>query len=171
MKKVLSLMSVIGMVFTMAVAAHAEEGKDISKYTVVMIVKQSDPWFDDMERGVNQLAKDTGLNRGDAALLSLEDLLFRLTERLRTMTPREDYDVLYITANAAVSAVSQARELQRILPMLTEPRSLYAMKPTSIKTRSAKRAQYLAVLARSATRTVSSSKETSPAESSCIVVW
>jgi simple sugar transport system substrate-binding protein len=30
--------------------------------TIVMIVKQSDPWFDDMTRGIEQLKKDTGLN-------------------------------------------------------------------------------------------------------------
>ena len=47
---------------------------DPSDYTVVMIVKQSDSWFDDMATGVEQLKKDTGLNvsvqvpeTGDAA--------------------------------------------------------------------------------------------------------
>lgn len=47
---------------------------DPSDYTVVMIVKQSDSWFDDMSTGVEQLKKDTGLNvsvqvpeTGDAA--------------------------------------------------------------------------------------------------------
>jgi len=47
---------------------------DPSDYTVVMIVKQSDSWFDDMAAGIEQLRKDTGLNvsvqvpeKGDAA--------------------------------------------------------------------------------------------------------
>jgi monosaccharide ABC transporter substrate-binding protein, CUT2 family (TC 3.A.1.2.-) len=47
---------------------------DPSDYTVVMIVKQSDSWFDDMAAGIEQLKKDTGLNvsvqvpeKGDAA--------------------------------------------------------------------------------------------------------
>ena len=30
--------------------------------SIVMIVKQSDPWFDDMAQGIAQLKKDTGLN-------------------------------------------------------------------------------------------------------------
>ena len=30
--------------------------------TIVMIVKQSDPWFDDMTLGINQLKEDTGAN-------------------------------------------------------------------------------------------------------------
>lgn len=84
MKKVLSLTLALLMVLAMAVAVHAEGGKDISEYTVVMIVKQSDPWFDDMEMGVNQLASDTGLNcyvltpeSGDPALQIgiMEDLI------------------------------------------------------------------------------------------------
>ena len=47
---------------------------DPADYKVVMIVKQSDSWFDDMSTGVEQLKKDTGLNvsvqvpeTGDAA--------------------------------------------------------------------------------------------------------
>ena len=83
MKKVLTLILVLVMVLGLAVSGHAEE-KDISEYTVVMIVKQSDPWFDDMELGVNQLAQDTGLNcyvltpeSGDPALqiAIMEDLI------------------------------------------------------------------------------------------------
>lgn len=35
---------------------------DPADYQVVMIAKQSDPWFDDMARGVEQLKRDTGLN-------------------------------------------------------------------------------------------------------------
>ena len=63
-----------------------EEAKtaDPSEYNVVMIVKQSDSWFDDMATGVEQLRKDTGLNvsvqvpeTGDAAsqISIMEDLI------------------------------------------------------------------------------------------------
>lgn len=84
MKKLLTLLLVLLMVGVMCFGAVAEEEKDISEYTVVMIVKQSDPWFDDMESGVNQLAEDTGLNcyvltpeSGDPALQIsiMEDLI------------------------------------------------------------------------------------------------
>ena len=84
MKKLLAMLLMLMLLVCGTVGAMAEEGKDISEYTVVMIVKQSDSWFDDMEVGVNQLAADTGLNcyvlfpeSGDAALqISLmEDLI------------------------------------------------------------------------------------------------
>lgn len=35
---------------------------DPAGYQIVMIAKQSDPWFEDMETGVEQLKRDTGLN-------------------------------------------------------------------------------------------------------------
>lgn len=35
---------------------------DPADYQVVMIAKQNDPWFDDMETGIEQLKKDIGLN-------------------------------------------------------------------------------------------------------------
>ena len=35
---------------------------DPAGYQIVMIAKQSDPWFEDMETGVEQLKKDIGLN-------------------------------------------------------------------------------------------------------------
>ena len=84
MKKLLAMLLMLMLLVCGTVGAMAEEEKDISEYTVVMIVKQSDSWFDDMEVGVNQLAADTGLNcyvlfpeSGDAALqISLmEDLI------------------------------------------------------------------------------------------------
>ncbi len=40
-------------------AAYAAEDSDI---TVVMIVKQSDPWFDDMTLGIEKLKEDLGIN-------------------------------------------------------------------------------------------------------------
>ena len=57
---------------------------DPSDYKVVMVVKQSDSWFDDMATGVEQLKNDTGLNvsvqvpeTGDAAsqISIMEDLI------------------------------------------------------------------------------------------------
>lgn len=57
---------------------------DPGDYQVVMVVKQSDSWFDDMATGVEQLKKDTGLNvsvqvpeTGDAAsqISIMEDLI------------------------------------------------------------------------------------------------
>ena len=61
-----------------------EKTANPSDYNVVMVVKQSDSWFDDMTFGVNQLKRDTGLNvsvqvpeRGDAAsqISIMEDLI------------------------------------------------------------------------------------------------
>lgn len=83
MKKILVVLLALMLIASMAFGAVAEE-KAISDYTVVMIVKQSDPWFDDMETGINQLAEDTGLNcyvltpeSGDPALqiAIMEDLI------------------------------------------------------------------------------------------------
>ena len=60
------------------------KGSDPADYKVVMIVKQSDSWFDDMASGIDQLKKDTGLNvsvqvpeKGDAAsqISIMEDLI------------------------------------------------------------------------------------------------
>lgn len=62
----------------------AAEAKDASEYTIAMIVKQSDPWFDDMTTGVEQMKADTGVNAyvmtpesGDPALqiAIMEDLI------------------------------------------------------------------------------------------------
>ena len=47
---------------TDATDASAEKGADPADYKVVMVVKQSDSWFDDMATGIEQLKKDTGLN-------------------------------------------------------------------------------------------------------------
>lgn len=83
MKKILVVLLALMLVTSMVFSAVAEE-KAISDYTVVMIVKQSDPWFDDMEAGIAQLAEDTGLNcyvltpeSGDPALqiAIMEDLI------------------------------------------------------------------------------------------------
>lgn len=83
MKKILVVLLALMLIASMAFGAVAEE-KAISDYTVVMIVKQSDPWFDDMEAGITQLAEDTGLNcyvltpeSGDPALqiAIMEDLI------------------------------------------------------------------------------------------------
>lgn len=63
---------------------EAANSADASDYKVVMIVKQSDSWFDDMATGVEQLKNDTGLNvsvqvpeTGDAAsqISIMEDLI------------------------------------------------------------------------------------------------
>ncbi|MBP3411158.1 MAG: substrate-binding domain-containing protein [Clostridia bacterium] len=83
MKKILVVLLALMLIASMAFGAVAEE-KAISDYTVVMIVKQSDPWFDDMETGITKLAEDTGLNcyvltpeSGDPALqiAIMEDLI------------------------------------------------------------------------------------------------
>ena len=74
------------MVFSATAVVQAEESAtaDPADYQVVMVVKQSDSWFDDMETGVEQLKKDTGLNvsvqvpeTGDAAsqISIMEDLI------------------------------------------------------------------------------------------------
>lgn len=64
--------------------SKGEKTADPGDYQVVMVVKQSDSWFDDMTTGVEQLKKDTGLNvsvqvpeTGDAAsqISIMEDLI------------------------------------------------------------------------------------------------
>ena len=61
-----------------------DKGANPEDYQVVMIVKQSDSWFDDISTGIDQLKKDTGLNvsvqvpeTGDAAsqISIMEDLI------------------------------------------------------------------------------------------------
>lgn len=58
----------------MAFPIYIRATADPAAYQIVMVAKQSDPWFDDMEKGINQLKKDIGLNvsmqypeTGDAA--------------------------------------------------------------------------------------------------------
>lgn len=103
MKKIVSALLCVMMVTVLAVgcgssdagssgkpdkssAKDTGEGKtaDPGDYQVVMVVKQSDSWFDDMATGVEQLKKDTGLNvsvqvpeTGDAAsqISIMEDLI------------------------------------------------------------------------------------------------
>ena len=69
---------------TDATDASADKGADPADYKVVMVVKQSDSWFDDMATGIEQLKKDTGLKvsvqvpeTGDAAsqISIMEDLI------------------------------------------------------------------------------------------------
>ncbi len=43
-------------------SGNAKATADPADYQVVMIAKQNDPWFDDMETGIEQLKKDIGLN-------------------------------------------------------------------------------------------------------------
>ncbi|MSR93486.1 substrate-binding domain-containing protein [Clostridiaceae bacterium 68-1-5] len=98
-KKFVSMLVCIGMLSTLlmgcststtktASTKETEDSKnksaDPEDYQVVMIVKQSDSWFDDMATGVEQLKKDTGLNvtvqvpeTGDAAsqISIMEDLI------------------------------------------------------------------------------------------------
>ena len=103
MKKIVSVLLCVMMIAVLAAGCGSSDagsgGKsDSSKtkdtgddktanpeeYQVVMIVKQSDSWFDDMTTGVEQLKKDTGLNvsvqvpeTGDAAsqISIMEDLI------------------------------------------------------------------------------------------------
>jgi simple sugar transport system substrate-binding protein len=54
-----AILALCGMsVFAQSQKASAKSGKK----TIVMIVKQSDPWFDDMALGIEKLKKDTGAN-------------------------------------------------------------------------------------------------------------
>ena len=63
MKKVVKTMLAAGIALSVAVvgttATYAADEQDI---TVVMIVKQSDPWFDDMTTGIERLKEDLGIN-------------------------------------------------------------------------------------------------------------
>jgi simple sugar transport system substrate-binding protein len=86
------------------------KGADPADYKVVMIVKQSDSWFDDMATGIEQLKKDTGLNvsvqvpeTGDAAsqISIMEDLI------------AQDVDAICVVPNdpsALVPTIEKARE-------------------------------------------------------------
>ncbi len=58
-KSVLAAGVALSVAATGSTAAYAAADEDI---TVVMIVKQSDPWFDDMTLGIEQLKQDLGIN-------------------------------------------------------------------------------------------------------------
>lgn len=66
MKKILCMCFLValavGNVFAQGTGEAAGAAGDGTTKTVVMIVKQSDPWFDDMALGIEQLKKDTGMN-------------------------------------------------------------------------------------------------------------
>ena len=91
-------------------AAADNKGADPADYKVVMVVKQSDSWFDDMATGIEQLKKDTGLNvsvqvpeTGDAAsqISIMEDLI------------AQDVDAICVVPNdpnALVPTIEKARE-------------------------------------------------------------
>ena len=72
---VVCLLVIVSALFSAPGTISAQEQKnDPADYKIVMIVKQSDSWFDDMAAGIEQLKKDTGLNvsvqvpeTGDAA--------------------------------------------------------------------------------------------------------
>ena len=95
---------------TDATDASAEKDADPADYKVVMVVKQSDSWFDDMATGIEQLKKDTGLNvsvqvpeTGDAAsqISIMEDLI------------AQDVDAICVVPNdpnALVPTIEKARE-------------------------------------------------------------
>ena len=91
-------------------AEATDKGADPSDYKVVMVVKQSDSWFDDMATGIEQLKKDTGLNvsvqvpeTGDAAsqISIMEDLI------------AQDVDAICVVPNdpnALVPTIEKAKE-------------------------------------------------------------
>lgn len=54
-----SLLLCAGCIFF---SSYAKASADPADYQIVMIAKQSDSWFDDMETGIEQLKKDIGLN-------------------------------------------------------------------------------------------------------------
>ncbi len=87
-----------------------DKSADPADYKVVMIVKQSDSWFDDMASGVDQLKKDTGLNvsvqvpeTGDAAsqISIMEDLIAQNVDAI-CVVPNDP--------NALIPTIEKARE-------------------------------------------------------------
>ena len=86
----------------------SDKSADPADYKVVMVVKQSDSWFDDMATGIEQLKKDTGLNvsvqvPGDAAsqISIMEDLI------------AQDVDAICVVPNdpnALVPTIEKARD-------------------------------------------------------------
>lgn len=93
-----------------ATETSEKKGADPSDYKIVMIVKQSDSWFDDMATGIEQLKEDTNLNvsvqvpeTGDAAsqIAIMEDLI------------AQDVDAICVVPNdpsALVPTIEKARE-------------------------------------------------------------
>lgn len=87
-----------------------KKGADPSDYKIVMIVKQSDSWFDDMATGIDQLKQETNLNvsvqvpeTGDAAsqIAIMEDLI------------AQDVDAICVVPNdpkALVPTIEKARQ-------------------------------------------------------------
>lgn len=106
MKKTTILMLIIGLL-ALSPMAFAQEPGDIN---IAMIVKQSDPWFDDMELGIKQFKADTGVNAytltpesGDPALqiAIMEDLIAQKVDAI-TIVPNDP--------KAMIPVIQKARE-------------------------------------------------------------
>ena len=90
-----------------SVSAVAQDAEDID---IAMIVKQSDPWFDDMQKGIKQFKEDTGVNAytlfpesGDPALQIsiMEDLIAQNVDAI-TIVPNDP--------KALIPTITKARE-------------------------------------------------------------
>lgn len=84
MKKLVVISMVFLLVFGIASFNQVVKAQDAEDVEIAMIVKQSDPWFDDMQKGIKQFKEDTGVNAytlfpesGDPALQIsiMEDLI------------------------------------------------------------------------------------------------
>ena len=93
-RSVAVLMALVVALLGFSSTAFAQNPGDI---TIVMIVKQSDPWFDDMELGINQFKADTGVNAytltpesGDPALqiAIMENLIAQQVDAI-TIVPND----------------------------------------------------------------------------------
>ena len=89
-----------------AESKKTNKGSDPADYKVVMIVKQSDSWFDDMASGIDQLKKDTGLNvsvqvpeKGDAAsqISIMEDFGIGVAGPVKKVFNRNQRETMFLT--------------------------------------------------------------------------
>lgn len=65
MRRIITTLILLAVVCSVGLFAQGTKESavvDPNQKTIVMIVKQSDPWFDDMTLGIEQLKKDTGMN-------------------------------------------------------------------------------------------------------------
>ena len=106
-RSVAVLMALVVALLGFSSTAFAQNPGDI---TIVMIVKQSDPWFDDMELGINQFKADTGVNAytltpesGDPALqiAIMENLIAQQVDAI-TIVPNDP--------KAMIPVIQKARE-------------------------------------------------------------
>ena len=117
MKKGFSLILVLTLLTCAALGVCAEAPKDLKDIRIALIVQQSDPWYDDMEIGVKQFAKDTGV---DAFVLTPESSDPALQNALMEELIAQEIDVICVNPNDPMSLTSSIEKAHAAgIPVIT----------------------------------------------------